>query len=274
MPDSAAPPIAPAARTRQAVGKPVLFVTGLTALAFNLRAAITGVPPVFPELASRLNLSPTAIAVLAAVPVLCFAVFGPAAAWCSAGIAAVPWHRARRRCDRVHERAAAQPGQAALAGQGGPADWDLPARAVRGRDPGLAGRGAGVPGIRGLGVADAGNVGAASHCGGAGVAAARAVPDGSGQPGRVPAGPAATREGVQAPARMAGDGLHGTAEPDLLRCALVAADPVPGPGCGSGNRGHTARTDESRQRGHRAPHAGAGPPGPGPAGAGRCCLDG
>src|SRR6266568_4166196 len=80
MPDSAAPPIAPAARTRQAVGKPVLFVTGLTALAFNLRAAITGVPPVFPELASRLNLSPTAIAVLAAVPVLCFAVFAPAAA--------------------------------------------------------------------------------------------------------------------------------------------------------------------------------------------------
>src|SRR6266702_4131794 len=45
MRDSAAPPIAPAARTRQAVWKPVLFVTVLTA-----------------------------------VPVLCFAVFAPAAA--------------------------------------------------------------------------------------------------------------------------------------------------------------------------------------------------
>jgi MFS transporter, CP family, cyanate transporter len=58
----------------------VLFVAGITALAFNLRAAVTGVPPVFPELASRLHLSPAAIAVLAAVPVLCFAVFSPAAA--------------------------------------------------------------------------------------------------------------------------------------------------------------------------------------------------
>jgi CP family cyanate transporter-like MFS transporter len=55
-------------------------VTGITALAFNLRGAITGVPPVFPELASRLHLSSTAIAVLAAAPVLCFAVFAPAAA--------------------------------------------------------------------------------------------------------------------------------------------------------------------------------------------------
>ncbi|HEY5990876.1 MAG TPA: MFS transporter, partial [Streptosporangiaceae bacterium] len=83
MPESAAPPIASAARAaraRQAAWKPVLFVAGITALAFNLRAAITGVPPVFPELSSRLHLSSTAIAMLAAVPVLCFAVFSPAAA--------------------------------------------------------------------------------------------------------------------------------------------------------------------------------------------------
>jgi MFS transporter, CP family, cyanate transporter len=58
----------------------VLFVTGMLALAFNLRAAITSVPPVFPELASSLHLPSAAIAVLAAVPVLCFGVFSPVAA--------------------------------------------------------------------------------------------------------------------------------------------------------------------------------------------------
>jgi CP family cyanate transporter-like MFS transporter len=55
-------------------------VAGITVLAVNLRASITGLPPVFPELSSALHLSSASIAVLAAVPVLCFAVFsGPAA---------------------------------------------------------------------------------------------------------------------------------------------------------------------------------------------------
>jgi CP family cyanate transporter-like MFS transporter len=58
----------------------VLFITGVLVLAFNLRAAITSLPPVFPELAAGLHLSPVAIAALAAVPVLCFAVFSPVAA--------------------------------------------------------------------------------------------------------------------------------------------------------------------------------------------------
>jgi CP family cyanate transporter-like MFS transporter len=57
-----------------------LFVAGITALGFNLRAAITSLPPVFPELSGSLRLSSAAIAVLAAVPVLCFAVFSPLAA--------------------------------------------------------------------------------------------------------------------------------------------------------------------------------------------------
>jgi CP family cyanate transporter-like MFS transporter len=59
---------------------PVLFIAGMMALAFNLRAAITSLPPVFPELESALHLPPGAIAALAAVPVLCFAVFSPVAA--------------------------------------------------------------------------------------------------------------------------------------------------------------------------------------------------
>jgi len=52
-----------------------LLVVGILALALNLRAAITGLPPVFPELSAALNLSSAAIAALAAVPVLCFGLF-------------------------------------------------------------------------------------------------------------------------------------------------------------------------------------------------------
>jgi MFS transporter, CP family, cyanate transporter len=55
-------------------------VAGIVSLAVNLRVSITGLPPVFPELSSALHLSSASVAALAAVPVLCFAVFsGPAA---------------------------------------------------------------------------------------------------------------------------------------------------------------------------------------------------
>jgi MFS transporter, CP family, cyanate transporter len=57
-----------------------LLLAGIVALAFNLRAAITSLPPVFPELAASLRLSSAALAVLAAVPVLCFGVFSVVAA--------------------------------------------------------------------------------------------------------------------------------------------------------------------------------------------------
>lgn len=56
------------------------FVVGIAALGFNMRAAITSLPPIFPELAGRLHLSAAAVAALAALPVACFAVFSPAAA--------------------------------------------------------------------------------------------------------------------------------------------------------------------------------------------------
>ena len=80
MSEPAAPPILARSRGRRGGWGPVLFVTGMLALAFNLRAAIASVPPVFPELASSLHLPSAAIAVLAAVPVLCFGVFSPVAA--------------------------------------------------------------------------------------------------------------------------------------------------------------------------------------------------
>jgi CP family cyanate transporter-like MFS transporter len=57
-----------------------LLVAGNMVLAVNLRASITSLPPVFPELAAALHLSAALVAVLAAVPVLCFALFSGLAA--------------------------------------------------------------------------------------------------------------------------------------------------------------------------------------------------
>jgi CP family cyanate transporter-like MFS transporter len=55
-----------------------LLIAGVCALAVNMRAAITGLPPVFPELRAA-GVPAAAEAGLAAVPVLCFAVFSPVA---------------------------------------------------------------------------------------------------------------------------------------------------------------------------------------------------
>jgi MFS transporter, CP family, cyanate transporter len=57
-----------------------LLVAGVLVLAVNLRAAITSLPPIFPELESALHVSASTLAVLAAVPVLCFGVFSGAGA--------------------------------------------------------------------------------------------------------------------------------------------------------------------------------------------------
>jgi MFS transporter, CP family, cyanate transporter len=53
----------------------VLLAAGILVLAANLRAAITSLPPVFPELSAALHLSSVSVAVLAATPVACFGVF-------------------------------------------------------------------------------------------------------------------------------------------------------------------------------------------------------
>ena len=57
-----------------------LLVAGISVLALNLRAAITSLPAVFPELSAGLHLSGAALALLAATPVLCFGVFSGVAA--------------------------------------------------------------------------------------------------------------------------------------------------------------------------------------------------
>ena len=72
------------ARTRRARDL-ALLTAGIMVLAVNLRAAITSLPPVFPELSAALHLSSASIAVLAAVPVLCFGLFSGLAAPLSRG---------------------------------------------------------------------------------------------------------------------------------------------------------------------------------------------
>jgi MFS transporter, CP family, cyanate transporter len=51
-----------------------LLIVGVAALGFNLRGAITSLPPVFPELQDTLHLSTAAVSILAATPVICFGV--------------------------------------------------------------------------------------------------------------------------------------------------------------------------------------------------------
>ena len=92
MPESAAPrvPDVPSAPATAGAGGPdgpgarrwitALFVTGIIVLAFNLRAAITSLPPLFPELSASLHLSSAVIGALAATPVLCFGLFSGVAA--------------------------------------------------------------------------------------------------------------------------------------------------------------------------------------------------
>jgi len=51
-----------------------LLVIGVLGLGYNLRGAITSLPPVFPELQGSLALSSATISILAATPVICFGV--------------------------------------------------------------------------------------------------------------------------------------------------------------------------------------------------------
>ncbi len=78
-------PGAPAAMARFASGKlahqgTALLMVGVLVLGINMRAAITSLPPIFPELESGLHLSAATLSLLAAIPVLCFGVFSGAGA--------------------------------------------------------------------------------------------------------------------------------------------------------------------------------------------------
>jgi MFS transporter, CP family, cyanate transporter len=73
-------PVGGAGLTSGKVAGSTALAIGIVALALNLRSMITGLPPVFPELGSVLHFSSGSLAVLAAMPVLCFGVFSGAGA--------------------------------------------------------------------------------------------------------------------------------------------------------------------------------------------------
>ena len=73
-------PERPLARPRRSY-QITLLVVAVAAAGFNLRTAITSLPPLFPELAARLDMSPATLSLLATTPVLCFGVVSAFAPW-------------------------------------------------------------------------------------------------------------------------------------------------------------------------------------------------
>src|SRR5580658_3874292 len=70
----------PAAGSRRSY-QTMLLVIAVTAAGFNLRAAITSLPPLFPDLQARLHLSSATLSLLAATPVIFFGAAAAFAAW-------------------------------------------------------------------------------------------------------------------------------------------------------------------------------------------------
>jgi len=58
-----------------------LLIVAVAAAGFNLRTAITSLPPIFPDLQTQLHLSSATLSLLAATPVICFGVVSAFAAW-------------------------------------------------------------------------------------------------------------------------------------------------------------------------------------------------
>ena len=58
-----------------------LLIVAVAAAGLNLRTAITSLPPLFPDLQTRLHLSSATLSLLAATPVICFGVVSAFAAW-------------------------------------------------------------------------------------------------------------------------------------------------------------------------------------------------
>ncbi len=70
----------PAAAPRRS-HQSTLLVVAVTAAGFNLRTAVSNLPPLFPDLQTQLHLSATALSLLAATPVICFGAAAAFAAW-------------------------------------------------------------------------------------------------------------------------------------------------------------------------------------------------
>src|ERR1700749_3337802 len=58
-----------------------LLILAVAAAGLNLRTAVTSLPPLFPDLGTRLHLSSAALSLLATTPVICFGVVSAFAPW-------------------------------------------------------------------------------------------------------------------------------------------------------------------------------------------------
>ena len=302
MPDPDAPPAPSPPRTRRYARTGVLLVAGVLAIAFNLRAAITSLPPLFPELSARLDLSPAAVSALAALPVLAFGVFSGVAAPLSRRFGeervlggAVGLLAAGLILRGVAPGVLLFPGTA-LAGAAIALLNVLLPSLVKRRAPERAGALIGiyllclnagsilaslvaipVYNLSGGSVPLSLSVWALPGAGGrGGLAAAVEVPDApaAGSLGRATApkagrGAARPAEAFSLRADLAGHRVHGVAEPDLLRGAVLASDHAPGPGSERRRRRYAAGPDRRGRGGRVAADPGPRAPGPEPAGAGR-----
>jgi CP family cyanate transporter-like MFS transporter len=68
------------ARVAKVISGGAVLLAGILLLAANMRAAITSLPPLFPQLRAALHLSAASVSVLAAIPVLCFGLVSGAGA--------------------------------------------------------------------------------------------------------------------------------------------------------------------------------------------------
>ena len=269
----------PPASSRLRLGAPLL-IAGVLVLAVNLRAAITGLPPVFPELGSALHLSASNLALLAAIPVLCFGVFSGAGAPLSRRLGeervlglALTLLAVGLLLRSLSPHALLFPGTIAVGAAIALMNVLLPSLVKR-RVPEHAGvviglyllmltAGAVVASLIAVPVFTAAGGGLTPGSAAVRISLGlwagpallavlvwlpqlgyRTVPEGP-----TPAGPRPLPRRGRArplPAGLAGDPVHGTAEPVLLRDAVLVSDHVPGPGrqCPSCRR--PARADEPR----------------------------
>ncbi len=283
----------------------VLFVVAVAAAGLNLRTAITSVPPLFPDLTSQLRLSPAALSLLAATPVLCFGVVSAFAAWINRRfgeelvlLIALVLLAAGLLVRGLAPSAMLFGGTVLAAGSIAVLNVLL-SSLVKRRWPERAGvlisvyltalsvgailasllsvplyRAAGnalglplaiwaapaalaaalwLPQLRHRDVAPPGAARPASDA----PRRPRGGPGSGARRGRPP--PA----GVPVPAGLAGHGLHGAAEPAVLRGPVLAADHLPGPGRHPGDRGQPAGPDGRGQPGRLPARPGARAPVPG-----------
>src|ERR1700760_2058754 len=258
----------------------MLLIVAVAAAGFNLRTAITSLPPLFPAMQTQLHLSSATLSLLAATPVICFGVVSAFAAWLNRRygeelilLMALILLTAGLLLRGVAPGAMLFPGTV-LAASAVAVLNVLLSSMVKRRWPERAGLLIGIY-LTTLSVgailSSLLSVPLYRHSGGSMRLSLRVW---GGRGGRRRPGPGPGRradrcQGIPVRADLGGHRVHGAAEPAVLRRAVLAADHLPGPRHLGGLGRQPARADGRRQPRHLARRAGAGPPPPGPACPGR-----